>query len=178
MKKMAFFCLLLGMAMTGLQAQKIRGVDKSPLDFAVFRPDGQGTTPVARIIYSRPAVNGRTIFGGLVPFGKIWRTGANQSTELNLLRDITIGGDTLRAGNYTIYTIPGEKEWTIIINSALYTWGAYDYDESKDVFRFRVPAKQTEKLHEHFGIAFAGEDGKGKLLLAWAHTEVYVDFAY
>ena len=74
--------------------------------------------------------------------------------------------------------VPGEKEWTIIINSKLFTWGDYDYDKSKDVMRFNVPVTKTSKEREAFGIAFTGKNGAGKILLAWENTEIYIDFEY
>ncbi len=160
------------------KAQKIKDLDKSPLDLAIFRPDGQGTKPAARIIYSRPQKKGRTMLGEKVPYGKIWRTGANQSTEINLYRDFTFAGKKIKSGNYTLYTIPNAKEWTIIFNAKLHTWGAYDYDESQDVIRVTVPAVTSKKEREAFGIAFDGQDGKGKLLLAWETTEVFLPFEY
>lgn len=160
------------------QAQEVKSIDVSPLDFAVFRPGGIESMPVARIIYSRPYKKGRTVFGKLVPYGKIWRTGANQSTEINVYRDIVFNGKKLKAGSYTLYTIPNEGEWTIIFNSKLFTWGTYDYDESKDILRFKVPVTKTDKEIENFGIAFAGENGIGKLLLAWDNIEVYIPFRY
>ncbi|MCK8479771.1 DUF2911 domain-containing protein [Psychroserpens algicola] len=163
---------------SAVNAQEIKGIDQSPLDFAVFRPGSQESYPVARIIYSRPQKKGRNIFGELVPFGKIWRTGANQSTELNLYKDISFEGKKLKKGSYTIYTIPNEKEWTIIINSKLFTWGHFDYDESKDVMRFNVPLNKSVVEREYFGIAFTGKDGKGSLLMAWDSTEIYINFEY
>lgn len=161
-----------------VHSQEIKKLDASPLDFSVFRPGGQDAYPLARIIYSRPQKKGREIFGALVPYGQIWRTGANQSTELNLYKDITIQGKKLSAGNYTVYSIPDQKEWTIIINSKLYTWGDYDYDSSKDVMTFKVSAVKSDKIHENFGFAFNGENGKATLLMAWDQTEVYIDFEY
>ncbi len=178
MRAITFTLFIMILGTTVLNAQEIRALDASPLDFAVFRPGGQDATPVARIIYSRPQKKERTIFGGIVPYGKIWRTGANQTTELNLYQDISLQGQKLAAGNYTIYSIPNEKEWTIIINSKLFTWGAYDYDKSKDVMRFNVPVKETTEEKEAFGMAFAGSDGNGKLLLAWDSVEILVDFEY
>jgi hypothetical protein len=172
---MLLICLIL---IPQISAQDIKSLDVSPLDLAVFRPDGQTAKPVARIIYSRPQKNGRDIFGGIVPYGKLWRTGANQSTELNLYKDIIIEGKPLKAGNYTIYSIPGEREWTIIFNSNLYTWGAFDYDSSKNILEFKVSVKLVTNSREAFGIAFSGKDGKGSLVLAWDTTEIYINLNY
>ncbi len=160
------------------QAQEIRGIDDSPLDLAVFRPEGSKQAPAARILYSRPQKKGRAIFGELVPYGKIWRTGANQTTEVTLYRDFSFDGNMLKKGTYTLYTIPGKEEWTIIFNSKLHTWGHFDYEPGKDVLRLRVPMRITEKSREYFGMAFSGENGKGRLLMAWDKTEVLMNFSY
>ena len=176
MKKLIL--LLLIVSVSNINAQDIKELDASPLDLAIFRPDGRGTQPAARVIYSRPQKKGRTIFNGIIPFGKVWRTGANQSTEINLYRDIIFEGKKLEEGNYTMYTIPGEKEWTIIFNSNLYTWGAFEYDASKNVLEFKVPVKEVATSQEEFGIAFKGENGKGSLLLGWDTTEIYINFIY
>lgn len=178
MRALALAAFISCIGVLGINAQEIPEMDKSPLDMAVFRPDGQKAAPAARIIYSRPQVKSRKIFGELVPYDKVWRTGANQTTELTLYRELTIEGNKLAAGNYTLYTIPGEKEWTIIISSKLFTWGAYEYDESKDVMRFKVPSKQVKAVQENFGIAFGGADGKGKILIAWENTEVNIGLEY
>lgn len=178
MKKALLLITFIVLGFNHGHSQEIRALDVSPLDLAIFRPNGQGTQPVARIIYSRPQKNKREIFGGIVPFNKIWRTGANQSTEINLYNDVVFQGKTLKAGDYTMYTIPGKSEWTIIFNSSLFTWGAFDYDASKNVLEFKVPSKHSEIVIEVFGIAFEGKDGMGTLLLAWDKTEVHIDFTY
>lgn len=100
-----------------------------------------GTTDIT-ITYGRPSVNNRTIFGDLVPYGDVWRTGANESTALVVSDDVTIEGNKLKAGTYSLYTIPGKDEWTIIINSKL-SWGT-QYDKSKDVLRFTVEPKKDD----------------------------------
>ena len=109
-----------------------------------------GTTDIT-ITYGRPAVNDREIFGNLVPFGEVWRTGANEATALVVSDDIMIEGNELEAGTYSIYTIPNEDEWTIIINSKM-SWGT-QYDESQDVMRFTVEpgeANYMERLIFYF----------------------------
>lgn len=159
-------------------AQEIRPLDKSPLDLAVFRPDGRGTVPAARLIYSRPMKNGRTMMGGVVPYGEVWRLGANQSTELNLFRDISFAGKKLKAGDYTVYAIPNKDAWTIIFNSNLYTWGAYDYDESKNVLSIEIPVTGASENREAFGMAFDGKDGSGNWLIVWEDVEVRIPFSY
>ena len=95
--------------------------------------------------YGRPNVKGREIWGGLVPYGKLWRTGADEATTVSFSADVTVGGEKLKAGTYGLFTVPGEKEWTFVFNSAADQWGAYDYDSGKDVLR--VSAEPSEAEH-------------------------------
>lgn len=97
------------------------------------------------ISYSRPSMKGREIYGGLVPFDKIWRTGANEATTFTCSKAIEINGKTLEAGTYALFTIPGKEYWTVILNSQAKQWGAYNYDEKKDVMRFKM---KTTKIKE------------------------------
>jgi hypothetical protein len=90
------------------------------------------------ITYSQPAVKGREIWGSLVKFDAIWRTGANEATVFSVTGDVLVNGDTIKAGNYALYTIPSENEWTIILNKKYEVWGAYDYQQAEDVLRFNV----------------------------------------
>lgn len=118
------------------------------------------------------------MMGGVVPYGEVWRLGANQSTELNLFRDISFAGKKLKAGDYTVYAIPNKDAWTIIFNSNLYTWGAYDYDESKNVLSIEIPVTGASENREAFGMAFDGKDGSGNWLIVWEDVEVRIPFSY
>jgi hypothetical protein len=100
------------------------------------------------IYYSSPAVKGRTVWGSLVPYGKVWRTGANEATVFQTSSDLTIGGKVLPAGKYALFTIPGEKEWTIIFNSVWDQWGAYKYDSAKDVLRITARPEKSAAYNE------------------------------
>ena len=125
------------------------------------------------ISYSAPGVKGRKIFGELVPFDKVWRTGANEATTVEISRDCKVGGSFLRAGKYALFTIPGEKEWTIIFNTAPDQWGAYKYDDTKDALRFKVVPATTAELNERLKFEIIGtETGEGKVSLFWDHTQV------
>ncbi len=95
--------------------------------------------------YGRPNVNGRKIWGGLEPYGKVWRTGADEATTISFSADVTIGGEKLAAGTYGLFTIPGEDEWVIIFNTVADQWGAFTYDAGKDALR--VPAKPQATEH-------------------------------
>ena len=114
------------------------------------------------------------MLGGTEPFGTVWRTGANETTEIKFYKDVTLGDKKITAGTYSLYTIPGKDEWTIIINSKLDTWGAYEYEESKDVVRFKVPAGKPEAEVEAFTIAFDGGKGDATMILAWENTLVKI----
>jgi hypothetical protein len=120
------------------------------------------------IDYSSPSVKGRTIFGGLVPYGKVWRTGANEATVITFDQDVTIDGKTVEEGIYSLFTIPGEEEWTVIINEEDNQWGAFKYDESKDMIRFKVTPSTNESMEK---MTFSvGEDGLVSLM--WATTKI------
>jgi hypothetical protein len=151
-------------------AQEAPPLDPSPADIAYFRPGGRNSEPVARVIYGRPQKKGRTMLGGTEAFGKVWRLGANESTEIKLYKDVTFGDKLIKAGTYTMYAIPDKSEWTIIFNSKLDTWGAYSYEESKDVARIKVPTAATKSEVEAFAIWF---DDKN-MNIAWENTLVKV----
>ena len=143
MKHLITLTLLYMLAVTGLQAQKFRGLDKSPLDMIEY-PGDRGQAQWARILYSRPQLKGRAI-ESLAPDGKIWRMGANESTELTLYTPMKVGGASLDAGSYTMYAIPSDGEITVIINKATHVWGAYSYSKDLDVVRVSVPLMEGEK---------------------------------
>jgi len=108
------------------------------------------------ITYSRPGIKGRTVFGNgslLAPYGIVWRTGANGATKITFSDAVTIGGKTLAAGDYALFTIPGEKEWTIIFNTNSKSWGSFDYKEAEDVVRLKVAPEMTSNFTETFLIS-------------------------
>jgi len=179
MKKVLFLTITLCLiALVDMQAQMVK-MDASPADISYFREGGErNTAPLVRVIYSRPQKNGRDIFGDLEPYGEVWRTGANEATEITLYEDATIGGKEVKAGTYALFTIPGEENWTIILNSALHQWGDYSYDESKDVVRVEVPAQGTEEAVEAFTIAFNKVDGGAHMIMAWDDAMVEVPFMF
>jgi Protein of unknown function (DUF2911) len=161
-----------------LAAQKLPGIDPSPADIAYFKPNGRGTAPVAKVVYSRPMKKGRTMLGGTEAFGKVWRLGANETTEIKLYQDVTFGDKTLKAGTYSMFAIPDKTEWTIIFNSKLDTWGAFDYDQAKDVARIKVPSGKTESEVEAFTITFDGKEASSTMVIAWENTMVKIPIKY
>ena len=146
-----------------------RGMDEARVSPNATVSQTIGTTQVT-LTYGRPAVNDRTIFDGLVPFGEVWRTGANESTAITFSGDVMIEGEKVEAGTYSLYSIPGPDEWTIIINSKL-SWGT-QYDKSKDVLRINVEPKEAEMV-EQFLIYF--EDvtkTSAECVIHWDTTKV------
>ena len=128
------------------------------------------------IIYSRPLARGRKIFGGLVPLDSLWRTGASGATTINISEEIIIGEKLLKEGKYSLFTIPGEKEWTIIINADTTLHGSFGYSSSKDVLRFKIKSEKSDLFTEAFTISFIEltNKGSGFLALAWENTIVKI----
>ena len=130
-----------------------------------------GVTDV-KVTYASPAVKGREIFGGLVPYEKIWRSGANEATTVEFSTDVTIEGNNVPAGKYALFTIPGENEWTIILNKTHKQWGAYKYDQSQDQLRFKVKAESNPARERLFFVFYDLDNGSSKLNLKWADKKV------
>ena len=128
------------------------------------------------LIYSRPGMKGRKIFGDLVPYGKVWRTGANQATRIKFADDVTIGGQAIKAGEYALFTIPNEKEWDIIINKGSANWGT-DYKQEDDIARVKVKSIKLEQPVESFTMQFANvKSNTAELQIMWDKTAVAVPF--
>ncbi|WP_217603564.1 DUF2911 domain-containing protein [Chitinophaga sp. GbtcB8] len=125
-----------------------------------------------KVSYGQPSKRGRVIFGQLEPYGKVWRTGANEATEITFAKNASFGGKPVKAGTYTLFTIPGEKEWTFILNSSLKQWGAYKYEEIKgnDVLHVTVPVTTLSAPVEKLTITLPAN----KLVLEWDKTKVEV----
>lgn len=183
MKKILLFALLTSLFL-GAEAQDFRKPDKSPMDMAYF-PDHfahdrkEGEKAIIRVAYSRPVKNDREVFGKLVPYGKVWRTGANESAEIKFYQDVDLNGKKVKAGTYSLFTIPGEKEWTIILNNDLDYWGAYKYNEKNDVLRVTAPVVALTDALENFSIQFQSTgEKKGVMKLGWDKTAAEVPFSY
>lgn len=131
-----------------------------------------GLTDVS-VDFSRPSTKGRKIFGELVPYGEVWRTGANGATVLTFSTDVTVGGQNVPSGSYALYSIPGKSEWTIILSKNTKLWGAIGYQQSDDQVRFVVPASKTSKKYETFDIAFNNfTDNSAVVSMKWETTRV------
>lgn len=127
------------------------------------------------ITYSRPVVNGRKIFGDLVPYGKLWRTGANGATKIAFGEDVTIGGQKVKAGEYALYTIPNASEWEIILNTGVKNGGVVGYKESEDVARFKVKSNKLKASVESMTIEVADvKSNTATINIIWDKTSVSI----
>lgn len=125
--------------------------------------------------YGRPAVKGRKIFGELVPFGKVWRAGANTSTKITFDQSINFGGKVVPAGTYGLFVIPTEREWKVILNKDSQQWGASSYDEKLNVIDITVPVQKLSEKQEFFEIAVTPKDENTlDLVFKWDFTKVIV----
>jgi len=131
-----------------------------------------GTADVT-INYSSPAVKGRTIGNEIAPYGKVWRTGANKATTITFSKDVSVEGQSLKAGTYSLFTLPSEKEWVIIFNKTAEQWGAFNYDQAQDILRVKVKPTTSKENNERFKIAIAPK-GKnaGVITLSWGNIAV------
>ena len=146
------------------QAQEDKSKRPSPPAVAEGKVDGVNI----KIDYSSPAVKGRTVWGELVPYGKVWRTGANEATTIETDGDIRIEGMPLPKGRYAIFSVPNEKSWEIRFNSEADQWGAYRYDESKDVLRVDVAPQAASEFAERLKF----DVGKGMIVITWENVSV------
>ncbi|HWJ92755.1 MAG TPA: DUF2911 domain-containing protein [Flavisolibacter sp.] len=159
---------------------KLPALDKSPMDMCYFPTDypllkTQNKTtqmPLARVIYSRPQRDNRVIFGDLIEYNKVWRLGANEATEIEFFKDVTVSGKKIPRGRYTLYAIPTPTKWTIIINKDMDTWGAFVYNEKKDVLRTDVPVQTLAAPVEAFSMNFIKSDKGANLYIAWENVSV------
>jgi hypothetical protein len=126
-----------------------------------------------KITYSQPHKRGREIFGGLVPYNLVWRTGANEATEITLTKDLFIAGKLVAAGTYSLFTIPDKEKWTIILNKDIGLWGSYNYNPNADFLRFDVPVQSlTDVVYEAFTILIEQKNNKAAISLLWDQTKV------
>ena len=154
-------------------------LDKSPMDIIYFPPEypklkmmGKITTaPALRVIYSRPQKSGRKIFGTVVKYGEHWRLGANEATEIEFFEDVIIQQTKIPEGRYMLYCIPQPAEWTLILNSNLYSWGLR-IDDQKDIFKFTVPVSHVNSTIEAFTMETEKTSNGALLWIGWDDTKV------
>ena len=135
-------------------------------------PRGEASADGVKVSYGRPSKRGREIFGALVPFDSVWRTGANGATEITFEKEMKFGGEKVKPGTYSLFTIPTPDSWTIILNTELKQWGSFGYAKikDKDVLHIKVPVKKLDEAVEMFTIRF----DDNRLILEWDKTQVAV----
>jgi len=166
--------LFLGFLPTVVSAQDALKPRPSPMAVATIKYEDT----YVKVVYGRPHKKKREIFGELVPYGEVWRTGANEATEITLTNDVQLGGEKVDAGTYTLFTIPGKDKWTVILNSQLGQWGAYRHDPDYDVVKFDVPATSIDTEYEPFTIVFDEGAKKSNMNLIWDKTKVVVPIEF
>jgi len=188
MKKLTLIvAIALSALMVNAQKQapvKFPPLDASPMDVAYYPANitkvkkDDTTMPLIRVLYSRPSKKGREIFGVLEQFDKVWRLGANENTEIDLFHPVTIGDKKIKPGRYSLFAIPSKESWTIIVNKQTDRWGAFNYDETKDVVRVTVPVTKLEKPLEVLSVVFTERAGGTNMIIAWDTTQVSVPIAF
>ena len=166
-----------------VNAQEFNKMDNSTMDRAYYPSNAPERTfektdeakklaePQIRVTYSRPAKKGREVFGTLLKYGKAWRVGANESTEILFVNDVTFGGKEIKAGRYSVIIIPTEQEWTLKLNTELDGWGNYGYDETKDIASVSVPVTKSDKEIENLSITlYKASDKTVNLKIGWDTT--------
>ena len=152
-------------------------IDASPVDLVYYPISATKVTgkaeskPVVRVMYSRPQSKGRMIFGNLIKYNDVWRFGANENTEIKFYKPVKVGGKEIPAGAYSLFAIPTDKEWTIIINRATDIWGNI-YDKDKDVVRVKLPITKLTTPVEDFSITFIEADKGIEMVTAWDTVQV------
>lgn len=167
------------------QESKWPSIDKSPMDASMYpssvafrnyrQGDERTASPIAKVVYSRPSVNGRSIFGGLIPFGKEWRVGANEATTVTFYQDVDINGNHLRRGTYTISATPTATDWTVNFSTQSGIWGSENRDKSLDVASVTVPTQKLSTPSEALTMVFQKvDDHNFNYVIQWADTRVAV----
>ncbi len=160
---------------TSINAQKFPSLDKSPMDVAAYPNNYKDAAKIVKITYSRPQLKGRGL-NELAPNGKVWRTGANEANEITFYKDMNLGKTKIKAGTYSLFTIPENENYTIIINKEINIWGAYTYKAENDIARLTVAVtKGTESL-ESLSMVFTKSDKGVDLNLGWGDLRVVIPF--
>lgn len=179
-KSISLLSLALFISIATWAQPELPAIDKSPMDMCYYplqypslKTQGSATEPLtARVIYSRPRKEGRDIFGGIVEYGKLWRLGANEATEIEFYRPVVIAGKKIAKGRYTLYAVVDEKSWTFIINKETDSWGSFNYSRDKDVVRVSAPVEKLEEPVESLAMTFRKQNEAISLVVAWENIEV------
>jgi len=180
MKRFMAIVLFLIAGLSGFAQSQLPPIDKSPLDISYY-PDNYPVLKIqdkvegplmARVIYSRPQKNERIIFGDLIEYGKVWRLGANEATEVEFYVPVKINNIKIKKGRYSIFAIPNSDKWTLIINRENDTWGSFRYDLKKDIVRMEVPVQKQAEIAESFSLVFEKTKLGFNLAALWDDVKV------
>jgi hypothetical protein len=155
-----------------LKSQSFSELDEDPHDIVYYRPT-KDSDPQVRVVYGRPKSEDPQVFGTLVPYGEVWKTGSNESTEVRFYCDVMFGNQFVRAGTYSLYTIPEEHFWTVILNARTDTYGSHFYDPALNIAKIEVPAVEGEWI-DYFSIGFSEKKYGSQMVLGWAETRVKI----
>lgn len=188
MHKFIFSFLLITVCLfsTAQSSARLPDLDKSSMDvsyypnnYPILKIQNKITEPLAaRVIYSRPLKQGRKVFGELVEYGKIWRLGANEATEIEFFKDIKINNQKISKGRYTLYAIANESTWTLIVNKDTDVWGAFKYDPKKDVVRIDLAVEKTTESLDALTMAFETLKSGFRLIIAWDQERVSLPIGF
>jgi len=149
-----------------------------PADYPKLKMDNPNMAPPkAKLVYSRPHLQGRKLFNDVLKFDEPWRLGANEATEIDFYEEVLIQGKKIKAGRYILYSIPAKDKWTIILNSNIDSWGLHP-DSAKDIARFVVPATLTGNSIEYFTMIFQPTKAGADLLMAWDNVEIKLPITF
>ncbi|GJM29760.1 MAG: hypothetical protein DHS20C17_23950 [Cyclobacteriaceae bacterium] len=174
LKLLLIFTILACWNLPEAHAQEALKPRPSPLEMVTMKYEDT----YVKITYGRPHKRGRNIFGDLLPYGEVWRTGANEATEITITGTVKLGEHQVKPGTYTLFSIPEKDHWTIILNSELGQWGAYNYNAKLDVIRFDVPTSTTEEVYEPFTIEFEQKANSAELVMMWDNTKVAIPLEF
>lgn len=174
MKKKSWFAFLviITLVTSHVYGQDFTDLDKSPMDAVIAR--NEDNSPLVRVIYSKPKKRNRKIFGELVPYGEVWRTGANEATEIKFYSHASILGNPIKPGTYTLFTIPYQNHWVFILNRKSQSWGTDNYDENNNLLAVEVQPKKTATSIEDFSISLRPLNKGASLLLGWEDTYIEI----
>lgn len=175
MKSFKFLVTFLLIATSTIAQQKPTDLDKSPMDmsywpsnYPIIKLNGKvKEAPIARVIYGRPQKNNRTIFDGIVKYNEMWRLGANEATEIEFLKNVKINNKAIAKGRYTLYCVPFEDKWTIIISKDNFCWGNYSYNPKNDVIRVDIKVEKNTETVEAFTTYFGETKNGANLVFMW-----------
>jgi hypothetical protein len=166
--------------------QRPTDLDKSPLDityspanYPILKMNGKVKgDPAARVIYSRPLKSNRLIFGGIIKYGEMWRLGANEATEIEFFKTARVGDKKVSKGRYSLFCIPTENKWTIIINKDNFSWGNFTYDSKKDVAKVEIPVQRIDETVEALTMYFEESSKGSNLVIMWENTKAVLPIGF